>query len=67
MTKRMGPTGMLVQYIILIIGVVFSIFPIYFVAQAALRPGNSLYSTELQLIPANATLENFRYVLTELP
>lgn len=66
MIKRESTLGIVVQYLLLAIGVVFSIFPIYFVAQAALRPGNSLYSTELQLVPVNATLENFRYVLTEL-
>ncbi len=65
--RRQGPLLMTVQYVILAIGLIFSIFPIYFVFQAALRPGNTLYSTELQLLPRNATLENFRYVLTEIP
>lgn len=65
--RRQSFTTMLVQYILLALGLLFSIFPIYFVFQAALRPGNTLYSTELQLIPTNATLENFRYVLTEIP
>jgi arabinogalactan oligomer/maltooligosaccharide transport system permease protein len=53
--------------LILILGVIFSVAPIYFVAQAALRPGNQLYSTNLQLVPTNATLDNFRYVLTQIP
>jgi arabinogalactan oligomer / maltooligosaccharide transport system permease protein len=65
--RRQGPLVMTVQYVILAIGLIFSVFPIYFVFQAALRPGNTLYSTELQLLPTNATLENFRYVLTEIP
>jgi arabinogalactan oligomer/maltooligosaccharide transport system permease protein len=56
-----------IQYLILILGVIFSVAPIYFVAQAALRPGNQLYSTNLQLVPTNATLDNFRYVLTQIP
>jgi arabinogalactan oligomer/maltooligosaccharide transport system permease protein len=35
--------------------------------QASLRPGNQLYTTDLQLFPTDATLDNFRYVLTQLP
>ncbi|HEU4327748.1 MAG TPA: sugar ABC transporter permease [Roseiflexaceae bacterium] len=65
--RRQSFTAMLAQYILLALGLLFSIFPIYFVFQAALRPGNTLYSTELQLIPTNATLENFVYVLNEIP
>jgi arabinogalactan oligomer/maltooligosaccharide transport system permease protein len=65
--RRQSPLALSVQYLLLILGTTFSIFPIYFVFQAALRPGNQLYSTELQLLPTNASLENFRYVLTELP
>jgi arabinogalactan oligomer/maltooligosaccharide transport system permease protein len=54
-------------YFILVVASLFALFPIYFVAQASLRPGQALYSTQLQLIPSDATLDNFRYVLTELP
>src|SRR3972149_145442 len=56
-----------IQYGILILGTFFAVFPIYFVIQASLRPGNQLYSTTLQLFPTDATLANFRYVLTQLP
>jgi arabinogalactan oligomer/maltooligosaccharide transport system permease protein len=56
-----------VQYLILAVGALFTLFPIYFVIQAALRPGNQLYSTRLQLIPSDATLANFQYVLGEIP
>lgn len=67
MHRRQSPVTLTMLYLLLIAGVIFSIFPIYFVMQAALRPGNQLYSTDLQLLPTNATLENFRYVLMELP
>lgn len=66
-SRKQSVLSLALQYFILILGVVFSVFPIYFVAQAALRPGNQLYSTNLQLLPTNVTLENFRYVLTEIP
>lgn len=65
--RRQSPMVLAIQYIILALGLIFSIFPIYFIFQASLRPGNSLYSTELQLLPTNATLDNYRYVLTEIP
>ena len=65
--RKQSFSALLVQYILLAIGLIFSVFPIYFVFQAALRPGNSLYSTELQLLPTNATLDNFAYVLFEIP
>ena len=62
--RKQSRLSLAIQYLILTMGVIFSIFPIYFVAQASLRPGNQLYSTSLQLLPTNATLDNFRYVLT---
>src|SRR5262245_57060435 len=55
------------QYAILVLGAFFAVFPIYFVFQASLRPGNQLYTTELQLLPTDATFDNFRYVLTQIP
>ena len=62
MTARKQSPGIIaVQYVILALGLVFSVFPIYFILQASLRAGNSLYTTELQLLPANPTLENYRY------
>jgi arabinogalactan oligomer / maltooligosaccharide transport system permease protein len=64
-----NPTAasLILQYAILVLGAIFSVFPIYFVLQASLRPGNQLYTTDLQLLPTNATLDNYRYVLTQIP
>jgi arabinogalactan oligomer/maltooligosaccharide transport system permease protein len=47
--------------------VLFAVFPIYFVLQASLRPGQQLYTTDLQLFPTAPTLANFEYVLTKIP
>lgn len=65
--RRTSPVTLATLYGILIMASLFAFFPIYFVIQASLRPGQSLYSTELQLLPTDPTLENFRYVLTDLP
>lgn len=67
MNKRQTPLALAANYAILVLGVIFSVFPIYFVLQASLRPGQQLYSTELQLLPVDATLDNYRYVLTQIP
>lgn len=47
--------------------VIFSIFPVLQVVTISLRPGDQLYSTELQLIPDNWTLDAYRIMLTEKP
>jgi arabinogalactan oligomer/maltooligosaccharide transport system permease protein len=65
--RRTSPVTMGILYAILVLTAIFSMFPIYFVVQASLRPGQTLFSTELQLLPVDATIENFRYVLFELP
>ncbi|MBC8160330.1 MAG: sugar ABC transporter permease [Roseiflexaceae bacterium] len=62
--RKPTTASLALQYAILAIGLTFAIFPIYFVAQAALRPGNTLYSTELQLLPTDASLEHFTTILT---
>lgn len=45
----------------------FTVFPIYYVAQAAFRSGQSLFSTNLQLWPTNPTLDNFNHMINETP
>ena len=49
--------------LIVILFLVFAVFPVYFVIEAACRPGQSLYSTTLQLFPTNPSLENFDYMI----
>jgi len=65
--RKPGAGALALQYAILIGGAFFALFPIWFVVQASLRPGNQLYTTDLQLLPTDATLDNYRYVLTEIP
>lgn len=47
--------------------VLFALFPVVQVVGISLRPGDQLYSTQLQLIPDNATLEAYRVMFTEKP
>lgn len=47
--------------------VLFAVFPVLQVVGISLRPGDQLYSTELRLVPPNATLDAYRIMLTEKP
>jgi arabinogalactan oligomer/maltooligosaccharide transport system permease protein len=45
----------------------FFLFPLYFLVQASLRGNQTLYVTDLQLFPTDLTLENYRYVIADIP
>ena len=47
--------------------VLFSIYPVLMVLNISLRPGDALYTTDLSLIPAGATLDAYRSVLMDKP
>ena len=47
--------------------VLFAIFPVLQIVSVSLRPGNQLYTTDLGLIPDDATLDAYRIMLTEKP
>ena len=46
---------------------IFALFPVFFVLQAAFRPGQSLYSLTLSLWPDHPTWDNFIYIWTRVP
>jgi len=46
---------------------VITIYPVLRILTIALRPGDRLLSTDLSIIPADATLESFRIVLLDKP
>lgn len=57
-------------YVILTLAAAFAIYPVYFAFLASLRPGNSLYSTDLagMFLPLPpVTLENYRVMLFDKP
>ncbi len=54
-------------YVFLIAMTIFALFPIYYVIQASLAGGQNLYSTDLHLLPANPTLDNYVYAFTQEP
>lgn len=64
-TKKL--LGMIGTYAVLILFAVLSVYPVTRILTISLRPGDRLLSTSLQIIPDDATLDNFRVLLTETP
>jgi arabinogalactan oligomer/maltooligosaccharide transport system permease protein len=64
--RRFSPFLALV-YVFLVIMSVFSLFPVFYVVQASLAGAQNLYTTDLQLLPAHATLGNYVYIFQHLP
>lgn len=58
-----------VQYLVLILGIFFALYPIWFIFLAAGRTGNRLYSVNLagMFLPIDWTPENFRVMLIDQP
>jgi arabinogalactan oligomer/maltooligosaccharide transport system permease protein len=54
-----------VVYLFLAVVSLWVLFPLWRVLSVALRPGDRLLSTTLELIPSDATLNNFRKVLVD--
>ncbi len=60
-------TRMAMSYLALFLFTLFALYPISRIVTIALRPGDQLLSTSLSLIPAHATLNNFRVLIFETP
>ena len=57
----------ILAHIVVLLFVFFAAYPIYFLVTAAFRPGQSLYSTNLELIPSAVTLDNFTHMINNTP
>ncbi|GCE29700.1 ABC transporter permease [Dictyobacter alpinus] len=58
---------LILTYLFLIAMGIFAVFPLYYTVQASLAGGQNLYTTDLHLLPAQPTLDNYGYVFTQLP
>jgi arabinogalactan oligomer/maltooligosaccharide transport system permease protein len=65
--RRSSPLEMALVYLILIIAVFFALFPVWFLVTASIRPGQTLFSTNLAsaLWPTTTTVGNYQYMLTQ--
>jgi arabinogalactan oligomer/maltooligosaccharide transport system permease protein len=55
------------SYAVLILFSVIALFPVWQIVSISLRPADRLLSTTLELVPANATWENYRSLFTGRP
>src|SRR6476661_8890089 len=53
----------ILAHFVVLLFVLFAAFPIYFLITAAFRSGQALYSTNLQLIPTDVTMDNFDHMI----
>lgn len=60
-----GPIKIIFIYLLLLLFVLITVYPLLNVLSVALRPGDKLFSTSLKIVPDDATLENFRIALFE--
>lgn len=68
----MRKPGLLVKllfYAVLVVAMLFALYPVWFAFLASLRPGGRLFSLNLagMFFPTEATLENYRVMLFEKP
>lgn len=59
--------GLGLIYLFLTLMTIFALFPVYYVVQASLAGGQNLYTTDLHILPANPTFDNYVYAFTQLP
>jgi arabinogalactan oligomer/maltooligosaccharide transport system permease protein len=67
--RKPSPLVLAIFYLILIIAVVFAVYPVWFMFLASVRPGQSLVSLDLlgMFIPTDFTLNNYRSMLFGTP
>ncbi len=54
-------------HVLLWLLVLFAVYPVLQIVNISLRPGDQLYTTDLSLIPANATFDAYRAILFDKP
>jgi arabinogalactan oligomer / maltooligosaccharide transport system permease protein len=62
-----SPFKRVLIHLVLIAYCVITLYPVLRIVSVSLRPGNRLLSTDLSIIPPDATLESYRIILTEKP
>jgi len=60
-----SPFKRVLIHLVLIVACAIAIYPALRILSVSLRPGNRLLSTDLSIIPKDATFENFRRLFTE--
>ncbi|HET91839.1 MAG TPA: sugar ABC transporter permease [Chloroflexi bacterium] len=63
--KKPSPLVQILFYVVLVVAVIFAVYPVWFTVLASVRPGQQLYTLNLagMFVPTEITLENFRTML----
>lgn len=69
MRRKPSPFALFIQYLILILGLVFALYPVWFVFLASGRAGQRLVTLNLagMFVPLDWTFENYRVMLFDQP
>lgn len=65
--QKISPTRALATHVLLWVAVIIAIFPVSRIVTISLRPGNRLLSSDLSIIPPDATLDNYLRIFSEKP
>lgn len=65
--QKISPARALATHLLLWVAVVVAIFPVSRIVTISLRPGNRLLSSDLSVIPPDATIDNYVRVFSEKP
>ncbi len=65
--RKDSPFKTLIIHITLIIASIIAVYPVLRVVTISLRPNDTLLTTDLRIIPENATLDNYKEVLFGAP
>jgi arabinogalactan oligomer / maltooligosaccharide transport system permease protein len=55
------------SYVVLVVFALVALYPVWQIFNISLRPANRLLSTSLELVPANASFDNYVALFTERP
>ena len=66
-TRGDSPFKRILIHLVLILYCIITIYPISRVISVSLRPGAQLLSTDLSIVPPNASLDSYKTVLTQRP
>jgi arabinogalactan oligomer / maltooligosaccharide transport system permease protein len=64
-TRYGTPIGLFMTYLVLVVACIAAVYPILRIASVSLRPGDRLLSTDMSIIPPDATLDNYRSVMED--
>jgi arabinogalactan oligomer/maltooligosaccharide transport system permease protein len=65
--SKVSPIRAILSHAVLCIAVVIAVFPVSRILTISIRPGNRLLSSDLSMIPDDATLDNYFVIFSQKP